>query len=104
MKKRWRGIRGLDGDLDPNPTTRVLLERVHKQLLEESAVKLLRVIANSRVDPLFGYEGRNYSYMSAPNGWWICGICGDKESKFHGCQNCPARDSKRKKKCVQLSR
>jgi len=38
MKKRWKGIRGLDGDLDPNPTTPVRLQRVLDELLEKSAL------------------------------------------------------------------
>ena len=88
MKKRWKGIRGLDGDLDPNPTTQVRLRRVLDELLENSAVTTLKAISKGRADPLFGYEGRVLSYLTASNGWWICGICGDKESKFYGCQNC----------------
>ena len=82
MKKRWKGIRGLDGDLDPNPTTRVRLRRVLDELLENSALNTLKAISKGRVDPLFGCEERDLSYFTASNGWLVGGICGDKESKF----------------------
>jgi len=68
MKKRWKGIRGLDGDLDPNPTTRVRLRRVLNELQENATLNTLKTISNSCTDPLFGYEGRDLSYLTASNG------------------------------------
>ena len=88
MKTRWIGIRGLDGDLDSNPTPHLRLTRVLDELLKQSAVDSRKAISKGRADPLFGYEGRDLNYLTAPHAlpWHPAGgPCPSSVSNRHHC-------------------